>query len=203
MTEFLGLRWWDRLLLEEPWAVVGMLLLMALALLAIARRRQERRLIFLAGLTGALAAGVYGLSVWVETPLEQVTRQTREVVLATAPLNLTTLQASLDPQVSLLGPLGETWIESGSFLPVFQRSMRMYRFKSNTAVNMRPEIQSPGVITVELKVRTILESTELVQAIPTTWRLTWVHTQEGRWRITSVQWLMLGNQNPSPNYLTR
>ncbi len=189
--------------MEQPWAVVGVLVLVALVLLATGQQRRDRRLLFLALVSGLMAVGVYVFSVLVETPTEIVLRQTRELVAATAPVDAPVLQTHLDPQVSLLGPAGDVWLESGTFLPVLQRAARMYQIKGNTPAGIEVMVNQEGIRVVQMRVRSVMEAGALAEAVPTDWQLTWVRMNDGRWRVTSVQWLGLWNQSPSQNYLMR
>ncbi len=203
MMNFWGSTLWERWLLEQPWPVVGVLMLLALVLVATGQQRRDRRLLVLAAAAGLLAVGVYLLSVLVETATEIVIRQTRELVTATAPVDPQVLQRHLDPQVSLLGPVGDVWLESGTFLPVLQRAARMYNIKSNTPAGIELMVNQQGIRVVQLRVRSVMEAGALAETVPTVWQLTWVRMNDDHWRVTSVQWLGLWNQAPNQNYLMR
>jgi len=191
----------EHLLLESPWAVMGVLLVVAIVLALISRRRRSKAVGLCALAALILSAGVFGLAKAVSTDREQLMQHTRALVGATAPMDPTVLDRMIDPAATVTGPGGTIWLTFDQISPRLKR------------VVGRLGVQSQRVREVQALSRdgawgesTVIVRTEASGAggmpINTGWHLTWQKevpkaagaNAAGGWRVVDIRWKRLNGQ---------
>ncbi len=185
------------LLFEDPWALVVGLVALAGILRVGGKRRGDaaggRGLVMASWVALLLGVGLYGLSRWVETDREALTRLTEDFVRATSPVDEPALANLLDSRAFLLGPGGMVWDElSAGFIAekLKQHQVEGSGLRQADAVASRP---GWGTSTMDVSSR--------VSGYParTTWQIVWQQQPDGDWTIQSMTWLTFRNQPATRN----
>lgn len=190
----------DQLLLESPWAVIVTCLVVGVILFTTGQRRRKRGLQFGSGIAFGVALGAYALAGMVTTAREQLIIDTRDLVAATAPLDMPVLNRLIDPNVVVTGPDGAVWLEAGRVIPRLERVLENITINSQDARRIQAvahdETWGESVVTV----RTDANGSG-VGPINTGWRLSWQRTHEsgssigeasgawGGWRVVDIRWM--------------
>ena len=183
------------LLLEEPLPVLVALGLTGVILLIVARRRWQRRPAIAGAAVLGLALVVWGLSAVIETSRERVISRCKQLVAATAPLDMNLLKDLFEPQATLIGPEGGAWIiNSKDLLAKLQSALRMYPVESQQIVDLVGQVTDRDVAVTHLWLRTHMPTTGYPKPPRTTWKITWRLGSDGRWRIVTTQWLKFENR---------
>jgi len=187
------------LLLESPWSIIVVLVGVWAVLRVISVRRRSWRW-HLAALGVLVLAGGLALLAWaVDTPREVVSARTRELVGATEPLELATLDRLILPAAAIEGPGGQTWRRYREVRDRLAGEPVDSQNITHLSVEMGPDREAAEA---ELAVTTRFERRLAGRPIPSRWRLRW-EKRDGAWRVTAVRWLELGvrGQEPRPGLI--
>lgn len=189
--------WLSHLFFEQPTPLIMALGLAGLILLWHGNRRLNRR-VMAAGAGCFLLAGASWLLAWaVVTPREQVIENTRALVAHTAPLNLPAVRALFDPAATLTNAKGEHWLRFEQIFARLEAVARTYALASNELAGVAAEATSSTRGLAEIEVRSTLGGEYGQLPVQTRWLLHWEKGVDGRWRVVEVQWLRIGNVEPS------
>lgn len=183
----------EYLFLESPWAVMAVCVVAAVFLFTAGNRRHHKGLMAGSGIALVLTAGVYLLAWKVTTAHEQLIADTKALVAATAPLDQTTLDRLLDPNVVVTGPGGSVWVPAGQLMPHLQLALTRYPVNSQRIRTIQAEVRDNGWGMSAVIVHTEI-SGEGLGSVNTEWVLFWRHepdttTGPGRWRVVDIRWL--------------
>lgn len=160
----------EHLLLESPWAVMVVCVVMAAMLFSAGGRRKNKGV--QAGGLGALAlaVGVFLLAKGVTTGREQLILDTQALVAATAPLDNAALDRLLDPSAVVAGPDTAVWVNAAQLRSKLDQVARRFDVGDQQVRTVdafaRDAMWGESVVTVR---------TDAGGAGPvnTGWRLTW------------------------------
>lgn len=182
--------------LERPLSLSLALLGVAVVLAVVARQRNRPRLLIGAGIALVLAGGVWGLAAAVTTDRERVMKNTGQLLEATAPLDVNTLNSLIDPNATLRGPDGTVWLEHDSFRLALALAVKRWGVKSQALRGLQAGTDERGNAVTRFEARTTFtQGTGL--PVRTTWQLQWRQDAEGNWRVIDIQWLEFQDREPS------
>ncbi len=185
----------EHLFLESPWAVLAVCVIAAIVLVAVGRHRRSKRVAALAIIALILGVGVWGLAKSVTTDREQLIQDTQALIAATAPLDGAALDRLLDPAVTVSGPDGTVWLDSGRVTPRLHKVVSRFGVNDQRARNIQAIAHDTGWGESTVTVRTELSSAGGTP-INTGWRLSWHRGQgtDGAWRVVDIRWMRFQGQ---------
>ena len=184
------------LFLEDPLMPSLALLGVAIVLAIVARQQNRPRLMAGSAIALVLAVGVWVLATAVTTDRETVMQHTRELVLATAPLDTNTLNTFIDPNATLRGPDGTVWLEHESFRLALALAIKRWAVKSQAVRGLQAGVDDRGNAVTRFEARTTFEQGTGLP-VRTVWQLQWRQDPEGNWRVIDIQWLEFQDREPS------
>lgn len=187
----------SHLLFEAPMALVITLAVVGVALLLHGRRRLNKRIMGVALIPLALAAGVWLTAKIVETPREQLLARNARLVELTAPLDTAQLKAMFAPDAALTGPNGGQWMTFSRIFAVIENFNRRSAIQNQEITGIAAEAVDGGKGVTEFEVRTGVAGEYSGMPITTRWLLTWERNGRGEWVVNEVRWLKLQNAEPS------
>jgi hypothetical protein len=181
---------WQSLLLEQPWPLAVLLLVVGVVLRSVGRRTGRRGLRRAALVSVLLAAGVVALAYFVETGREAVRRHTLGLVDAVEPLDADRVSALLADDVRVTGPRGRVLVDSGDVRRRLQSANRRYSVASHRVRDL--DVWAAGD-----EGRAMLALYSQINETPalTRWGLWW-EKQDGAWRVTEIRWLSYQGREP-------
>ncbi|MEX0774997.1 MAG: nuclear transport factor 2 family protein [Phycisphaeraceae bacterium] len=185
------------LLFEQPVPLLIVLGAATLALILIARRRNDRRLLVWAGGVTLLALAVVVMSKLVVTQRERLNDRTRELVAATAPLDVAHLRTLFAPDAVLLGPEGQSLGQGEEILARLDMRIRIDPIQRQDVRNVQAQVLSDREAVTYLELKTTFKGGEVTDEHPTTWLITWTRQPDGAWQMRSARWMTWRGQ-PAP-----
>lgn len=181
---------WQSLLLEQPWPLAILLLVIGVILRTIGRRTQRRGFTRVALVAVLLAAGVVALAYFVETGREAVHRRMMALVEAVEPLDTAALGDLLSDRVRVTDPQGRVVVERGEVRQRLESSQHRYDVGSH-------RVRDLSVWAGGEEGRAMLALYSNINSTPalTRWGLWW-EKQDGQWRITEIRWLSYQGREP-------
>lgn len=181
---------WQSLLLEQPWPLAIVLLVIGALLRTVGRRTGKRGLTRVALGAVVLAAGVVALAYFVETGREAVRRLTLELVESVDPMDSAAVDALLADDVRVTGPQGRVIVESGAVRRRLASANERYRVSSHRIRDLNVWAEGEAG-------RAELALYSQVNATPalTRWGLWW-EKRGGAWRVTEIRWLRYQGGEP-------
>ncbi|MFW5681819.1 MAG: hypothetical protein ACOC1G_02325 [Phycisphaeraceae bacterium] len=181
---------WQSLLLEQPWPLAILLLVIGVILRTIGRRTQRRGITRVALVAVVLAAGVVALAYFVETGREAVHQRMMALVKAVEPLDSTAMRDLLSQDVQVTGPRGRVIVESGEVHRRLESSQQRYGVGSHRVRDL--DVWAHGG-----EGRAMLALYSEINNTPalTRWGLWW-EKQDGVWRIVEIRWLSYQGREP-------
>lgn len=181
---------WQSLLLEQPWPLAILLLVIGVILRTIGRRTQRRGFTRVALVAVLLAAGVVALAYFVETGREAVHRRMMALVEAVKPLDTAALGDLLSDRVRVTDPQGRVVVERGEVRQRLESSQHRYDVGSH-------RVRDLSVWAGGEEGRAMLALYSNINSTPalTRWGLWW-EKQDGQWRITEIRWLSYQGREP-------
>lgn len=179
------------------WPVPLLVVLLGVAAVCrvLASRRRDERLNYAALAALALAGALFLAAHFVETPYEKVEARTRELVAATAPLNMQSVDAVLSTGCILTGPGGEHWLRFDEVRAELQRALERYAVESHGVRGVGVEVTSDTEALSLLQLATTMRESLYGAPMRTQWLLHWQNV-DGQWRVTQIQWLEINGQPP-------
>lgn len=188
------------LLLERPWPLFGVAVIAALMLLLIANRKRDRRYLVAGGMIMLLAALTLYLAQEVVTPREQVALRTQQMLAYTAPLDLANFKTYCHPDVALLGPKGELWLQGPAVLDRLHSAVKTWPIRQQEVRSLGVKMLSLLEAQAQLDLATNLESASIMERVRTTWELRWRRDDvRSPWKLVSAQWITFQGQPNVPN----
>lgn len=185
----------ERFVLENPWPAAILLVLLGIAALVIfnARAKLKPGLIS-AGVLFVLAGGAYLTSVLVTTPREQMKQATRELVGATARVDLVELERLLSEDLSVRVPrLSRSAGKSETINAVESILGSQYRVREHAILEMQATLDGPRLGRTQVRVRVGSD----YGFLPSWWRVDWELGPDGTWSARRVEALWIpGVPNP-------
>ncbi len=197
------------LFLENPWPVMAIASVVALMAAFYALRYRKGWLWAAAGLFALAAGGVGVLAMMVESAREAMTRRTTVLVQTTLPpLDAAGLNDILAEQVTLYVAGVEARNSRSDIIDQADRVQRTMEFPawSIQAVDARRTGDGEGQSALRLST-TLRKPGDPTMALmgdatfTTTWRFDWRRDEPGRWRLTRIEWLKIGDRSPSDSML--
>ncbi|MEA2710278.1 MAG: hypothetical protein QOF78_2879 [Phycisphaerales bacterium] len=181
-----------RLLFDAPWWLPTTLAFLGIALFWNGNRRRETK-VRNAGLLFVLAAGLVLLvSHFVDTDVEKVTKQSKQLVYSVEKRDWATLKTILDPLTSLhvLGGAAEVYGTRDEIIAGAKKAVDQYGLKNVRILSTTPE-QTDTVINVTM---TIMSEQEFTggRPITTTWQFEWQQSGE-TWSLSRITNIKIGN----------
>jgi len=187
----------ERLLFEDPAALVATCILVGLVLLIHGNRRMNRR-VMLGGVAAIALAGVfYALASLVVTTREHLKDRTREMIALTAPLDVPRFADILGPRVTLSGPGGDIWLHREQIVQQLEAAVKRYKVSDQSISDLTAETRGDSIGLTELSLRTTLDSEMGAMPITTRWLFAWAKQPDGKWRVNDVKWLLFQGNPPS------
>lgn len=186
------------MLLENPWPVAGTLLALAVVLFLRAGRAGDRKAMAAFPVALGLAGAVVVVAWLVVTRAEEVRKQTADLIKWTVQPVQGDGDEYFDPNVALIGPQSEMWLQGDDFLDELNRAVRKWNIRSNSLWGVEVEMIRPDLARVVMHVRTVLSGEWGERPVHTDWRLTLRRDAAGgEWRVQQVEWLKLSGQEPN------
>lgn len=183
-------------LLESPWALAATLALIGVVLFVHGARRLNRRVVIVAGVSMLLGIGVVVLATFVTTTRELLIARTREMIAATAPLDLPRLRGFVASGAQLVGPDGSPWLDAEEIFRELESATHRFSIVAQDAGRLTAETPAPTLGRTSLHVRTTFGGRPPSAPIATDWVFTWEKQTDGRWRVTRLQWMLLQGSPP-------
>lgn len=183
----------EHFLLEQPWPMVGLLLIVAVAVVVINRASLTRKAILSAVACLLLAMIVYLVAKAVVTERESLINAAAELAQQVETGQADAIRKSLDEQAVITDPAGRVLVASNLILSIIEKKQAEYDFGSHTIADARAAINSVGSGKTYLRVRSTMgqggtESTE--------WLIDWRRDKDGRWRVRELRWLKWRGLDP-------
>ena len=135
------------------------------------------------------------MSIW-PSERKMLEARTRELVAATAPLNLNVFAASLGPDVTLTGPQGDRWLDRSQILAALESTVTQHAVTRQRLTIQDVSLRGPqyGLVLIDVAT-TFAEQPWGDRPILTRWLLEWWRPDaQTPWRLSRVQW----QRHPSP-----
>ena len=188
----------QRLFLEEPGTLIAVCAIAGLVLLVLGNQRAQRKLLR-AGLIVILAGLVlWGLATLVVTSRERLQKRTQALLDATAPLDTAALRDILDSGAVLtVRRVPYLQIPRDEIISNLEDRLRQYRVESHSIDLLDARTDGDAGQTY-LRVGTQVESEFYGGPVHTTWDIRWRRdgSSDGQWRIISMEFVELQNQDP-------
>lgn len=189
-------------LFENPWVPVVVLVVAGAVLRAVGRRTARRPLVAASWVAYVLALGLVGLAAAVNTDREQITEQTKAMLVsAESAASGGAVNARAQPfgdffaaQVVVEGPDGVAWETTDA--DGLAAKLQQHRVRGTSLRSVEVDVPA-GADRATAQMRVASRVGEGYPA-PTTWQVGWVKTADG-WRIDRLRWLKLRDQTPSPS----
>jgi hypothetical protein len=184
----------SRLLLEDPWPVVIAFLAVAAVLRVVGKRQEQPKAVMVSWVALAVSFGVYVTASLVNTDRERLVERTEALVAAAWPVDEAAWRDLLAGDALLLGPDGSVWDELTAEFVTAELQQHRVEETALRAVEATPGRPGYGVSTMDL-------SSRVGDGFPmrTTWEIVWQQQPDDAWRVLSMKWLSIRNQDPSPN----
>ena len=182
------------LFLESPWPVVITLMGVAAVLWVLATRRRERRLTIAAAVVVVMAVGAYALAAAVKTDREHLLDRTRQIVAATAPLDLLLMDGLIEPGASLSGDDGAVWMRYDQVRTELEGIVQRFGIERQQVRSLAAEVRDGGGARTLFELRTTLG--QGIGPRSSVWQLIWAKDAEEQWRVQGIQWLKFEGQPP-------
>ena len=183
-------------LLERPTNLCVLLGLLTFFLLLAAMRTRNQKLLIATVATFASALLLLATAALVTTTREHLIHRTRQLVDAATHNRTNALPDLLDPDATLIGPSGDTWLDRQDISAALQRLDRQNVILSQHPVSIRAHTPSDGHARTLLNLRTTAKTDLGEHPIKTAWLITWSHdTDTNRWAAKQIQWL----PHPAPD----
>jgi hypothetical protein len=186
----------EHILFESPWPLVAALGLVGIVLLIHGTRRGNRRIVLAAAACIVLAACVPALSALVTTTREHLIERTRQLVAATAPLDLARVRGFVAPGAELVGPDGSPWLTADDIFRELSSATQRFAIAAQDTSRLAAEEQTPDRGRTSVHVRTTFGGQSRPSPIVTDWIFTWARQADGSWRVTRLQWMKLEGSPP-------
>ena len=189
-----------RYVLENPWPLVIILLLIAGAGTYIAIQRDDQKLLRLplSFVIGAIA--VFLAARFFTTPGEEVAAATRQFVQHAEDGRSADMISMLAPNATLhVGRAGSTGLPLEDLERELQTLDTRHRIISNQITQLDTEQESADRILVTLSCYTSTESS--YGSVPSSWLLEWIPTSNGGWEIRRLTALRIAGRTPSGSVL--
>ncbi|MEX1016060.1 MAG: hypothetical protein WDZ31_04870 [Phycisphaeraceae bacterium] len=186
---------WEHLLLERPWPLVVALLVGAILLRYVARQRNQPVVGHVALGLALVAGGVFALAWSVTTDRQQIERHTRDLVQATVtPADFDVIDRLLSPDVVLVGPDGDVWLEAGPLRRQLETVVDRYGIDDQIIRDFGVETTGDHTGRSAIDLRTYSPG----MVAPSVWTLHWRRTGDDTpWRVVRIQWNeFMGNDPP-------
>lgn len=175
-------------LLENPWPIAIVLLILGAALVIIAYRTGGRRVKIAAAVVGALAAALVALAYLVTTDREAIDRNTESLVgAAVVPVELDVFRQTLSKDVRLFDR------DYQSILDGIQRGLDRWNVRYAYITGLEVD-QTGDQGRSYLAVITRLDSNIGGGSTLTRWMLHWKKEPDGAWRVVKIEWLSIGDE---------
>lgn len=181
------------LLFATPWWLPATIVVAGMVVFISGNKRQ---------LTGTRNAGLglillavllVGISYFVETDRERVSRQTRELIDAVEARDWSKMKSLLDPRVGMAAVNGPPiYNNREAVLQGAQGAAERYGLKSVTVTSLEAQ-QDAADITVSVSVFSVQEAT-MGRPLPSSWQFAWGQTGE-QWALLRITCLKIGDQN--------
>lgn len=185
----------ERILFDNPWALVIVLALAAVVLFIVLNGRGKLRAGLLTAAALLLAAGgAYLTSVLVTTPREQIKQATRELVDATAGVRLNDLERLLDDDLVLrVFGVPRDAGKTETLAAVDKRLGSQYVIREHSIQEMDATIDGPRVGRTHVRVHVASD----MGALSSWWRVDWERGEDDVWRARRIEALWIpGIPNP-------
>ena len=167
----------------------------AVALRVIAVRRSDKRIMAGAGVALALAIGVVVLARSVVTTTETIKQRTRELIEATAPLDIEALDDIFTPETRLTGPDGSVWFDVDEVFSHLIWADKTYVIGSQKITLMEAYAPQPDHAVSNFELRSVAGVTGT--PVRTVWKIIWIREDDGQWRVEVIQWLEFQGRLPT------
>lgn len=185
----------ERILLDNPWPLVIVLGVAAIVIFVMLNGRGKLRAGLVAAGTLLLAAGgAYLTSVLVTTPREQIKQATRELIDATADVQLGRLEHLLDDDlvIRVFGVPRDAG-KTGTLSAVDRRLGGQYVVREHSIQQMHATIDGPRVGRTHVRVHVGSD----MGALSSWWRVDWERGPDDIWRARRIEALWIpGIPNP-------
>ena len=177
----------QNLLLEDPWPLGLMLIVIACVLLFLSSQRGDKKLLRLAGLAALLAIALFVISSMIETTREHIISQTEKLIAHTAPLDVAAFKALVSPRVIVtVGDDSSAPTLTGEeVFTRLEKSVQSYPIKEQSIIEIDAELRPGDFAICQFDVRSDGHGGRVM----TRWLLTWQQQPTGDWLVTQVQWL--------------
>lgn len=184
-----------RFVLENPWPAVLLLVLLGIAVLVVLNARAKLRTgLIAASVLFALAGGCYLTSALVTTHREQMKLATRELVGATARVDLVGLDRLLSDDLSVrVTRLSRSAGKRETIDAVESMLGRQYRVREHSILEIQATLDGPRLGRTQVRVRVASDFGDL----PSWWRVDWELGADGAWQARRIEALWIpGVPNP-------
>lgn len=185
----------ERVLLDNPWPAVVMFALVGLVGFVVLNGRGKGRQGLVMGLAGlVLAAAAYGVGWVVSTPREQIKQGTRELIDATAGVDIGALDALLDEDVEVFVTRVGRGADKDQIIEAVERYLgSTYRVREWSILDLQATLDGPRLGRTQVRVRVTGE----LGVLPSWWRIDWLRQPDGSWVVRRIEALWIpGVPNP-------
>jgi hypothetical protein len=179
------------LLFDTPWWLPVGIAALGVIVFVSGNRRRETRVRAAGGVLVLLAAVLFGVSYYMDTPTERAERQARELVRAVVGRDWRTVTSLLDPRASVAIINGKLPIYTNrdQIIAGATNAAERYDFKTATITSLDAR-RDDTVITVTVNILSDQGAT-MGYRLPTEWQLEWQETANG-WSLIRITCLRIG-----------
>lgn len=190
------------LFLESPGPLAIAMVLAAVVLTVSGVNRRHKGLLLASALLISGAVGLFVLSTLVVTQREEVSAATRQLLSATQhPVNMAGIRDKLAPEVRVLGPDGDVWLDVDKLYPEIESALTRWPVQRHTvreSFTRITHVDSRDLARTELQLSTRSTLTDkLDMGQGTRWIFRWERNSQGRWKVYEIQWLQWMGHPPS------
>ena len=182
-------------ILDNPWPLAIMIMVVAVVVFLIAMQRDDRRLLQIALAGGGVSLLVLAIGLFIETKGESARIRTRGFVQAAVDGRIDDMLDTLDDDVTLHVARVQTPGYPRSNLEIALDGLRSrHRIEDNSITLLDSATSPDGAVWVELACMTRTNST--VGWVPSRWILEWQRSETDGWRIRSITAMKIAGTVP-------
>ena len=182
-------------ILDNPWPLAVIIMLMAVVVAVIAVQRDDWRLLKISIGGGAVALVVLAIGIMVETAGESARIQTKRFVQAAVDGQVDDMLDTLDPDATLhVAKVQNPGFPRSNLENALDGLRSRHRIEDNSITVLNSAESPDGAVWVELACMTRTNSTG--SWVPSRWILEWHRSDSDEWRIRSITAMKIAGTVP-------
>ena len=178
-----------RYTVEEPMALLVLLLIVGSVLMTVAHQHRKRRMAASGVVAWALAACLWLIATVVTSDRQRLVHQSHVLLTATTPMDLLTMRKILHEGAFFSGPLGTHWFDRDRTLSKLDGAIKQYGVSAHTYIDVQAQTDGNRRGKTILTLKTRINRRYMDRPVRTKWDIRWQLGDDNQWRIMEVRFL--------------